>query len=158
MPSLKKDDTSAGLDYTRTLQVAVTGLLWSGPITHFWYSLLEKIYGFLAQFLRIQNAAIGLLVKLFLDAILFSPTVVVGYFTVRSILEGTGLAGAKEKLSTKFKPTLIGAWKFWPPVNSINFYFVPLQFRVLYMNVLSLLWSGYLTFVNSAKGPKTEKI
>jgi hypothetical protein len=142
----------SSLDLHRTLQVAITGMVWSGPITHFWYALLEKIYALLAKLLNIQNPAIGLCVKLLLDAILFSPTVVVGYFVVRSLLEGGNWTiKAKDKLQTKFKPTLLSAWKFWPAVNSVNFYFVPLQFRVLYMNVLSLLWSGYLTYVNSAQ-------
>lgn len=145
------------LDLHRTAQVAVTGLVWSGPITHFWYALLENIYAFLSQLLNIQHPVAGLCVKLLLDAILFSPTVVAGYFIVRTILEGGNWPQAKDKLRTKFKPTLIGAWKFWPAVNSVNFYFVPLQFRVLYMNILSLLWSGYLTYVNSAHPPPETK-
>jgi len=74
-----------------------------------------------------------------------------GYFTVRSILEGTGLNGARDKLKTRFLSTLFGAWKFWPLANAVNFWFVPLQFRVLYMNVISLFWTGWLTYVNSKK-------
>lgn len=74
-----------------------------------------------------------------------------GYFTVRSILEGTGLKGASEKLQTRFLSTLFGAWRFWPMANAVNFWFVPMQFRVLYMNVLSLFWTGWLTYVNSKK-------
>ena len=30
------------LDSTRVLHVAITGALWSGPITHYWYIVLEK--------------------------------------------------------------------------------------------------------------------
>jgi protein Mpv17 len=74
-----------------------------------------------------------------------------GYFTLRSLLEGSGLAGAKEKLITRFFTTLFGAWKFWPMANAVNFWFVPFQFRVLYMNILSLFWTGWLTYVNSRK-------
>jgi hypothetical protein len=51
----------------------------------------------------------------------------------------------------------LSAWRFWPLANSVNFWFVPLQFRVLYMNVLALLWSGYLTYVNSQKVSTTQK-
>ncbi|KAL3903991.1 MAG: hypothetical protein SGILL_010238 [Bacillariaceae sp.] len=152
--------STTDLDYIRIAQVAITGFFWSGPITHVWYGMLERIYGYLSKNLLLHISAsnnspavVAMMVKLFLDSILFSPTVVAGYFCVRSILEGSGFHGAKEKLKTKFLPTLFGAWKFWPLVNSVNFYFVPLQFQVLYMNVLSLLWSGYLTYVNSAKTP-----
>jgi hypothetical protein len=75
----------------------------------------------------------------------------VGYFVTRSFLEGTGLKGASEKLKTRFLSTLFGAWRFWPLANAVNFWFVPMQFRVLYMNVLSLFWTGWLSYVNSKK-------
>jgi hypothetical protein len=143
--------SSAGLDYSRILHVAVTGALWSGPITHFWYAALEKIYGAIAQFFRIHDPAVGLIVKLFLDGIIFSPVTITGYFTMRSILEGTGLNGTREKLTSRFRTTLVGAWKFWPLANAFNFWYVPYQFRVLYMNILALFWTGYLTYVNSKK-------
>jgi protein Mpv17 len=150
--------TLSSLDSNRTLQVAITGFIWSGPVTHFWYGLLERIYAYVAQLFSIQSPAVALCVKLLLDAILFSPTVVTGYFIVRSFLEGGDwVKSSQDKLRTKFKPTLFSAWRFWPAVNSVNFYFVPLPFRVLYMNVLSLLWSGYLTHVNSAQSAPKKK-
>lgn len=138
------------LDNTRILQVAVTGFVWSGPITHIWYAILEKI-------VQIQEPILGLIARIFLDAIIFSPVTVSGYFTVRSILEGTGFKGSKEKLETRLVSTVIGAWKFWPAANIINFGLVPLQLRVLYVNVLSLFWTGYLSFVNAKKMNTTKK-
>jgi len=137
------------LDSTRVLHVAITGAVWSGPITHYWYILLEKMYGVIAKVTNIQEPVIGLMVKLILDSIIFSSVTITGYFTMRSILEGTGLAGAKEKLTSRFFSTLFGAWKFWPMANAVNFWFVPLYLRVLYMNILSVFWTGWLTYVNS---------
>merc|ERR1719384_1973091 len=139
------------LDSTRILHVAITGSLWSGPITHYWYIVLEKMYENIAKSAKIQSPAVGLIVKLTLDSIIFSSVTIAGYFTIRSFLEGTGLKGASEKLKTKFFLTLFGAWKFWPLANAVNFWFVPFQFRVLYMNILSLFWTGWLTYVNSKK-------
>lgn len=140
----RKESNSGRLDSKRILQVAMTGFVWSGPITHFWYALLEQIYSRIATIFSIHSPAVAMLVK----RILFSPTVVTGYFMVRSFLEGYNdwIGSARENLQTEFRPTLYSAWKFWPAVNSINFYFVPLPFRVLYMNVFSLLWSSYLIY------------
>ena len=36
------EDELTKLDKTRVLHVAITGALWSGPITHYWYIVLEK--------------------------------------------------------------------------------------------------------------------
>ena len=130
------------LDYPRMLQVAITGLTWSGPVSHTWYGLLEKI-------VKIQDPVVGLIARIILDALIFSPVTVAGYFTWRSFLEGSGLAGTKHKLKTRFVSTVIGAWRFWPAANVINFSMIPLEYRVLYSNVLSLFWTGYLTLVNA---------
>ncbi|OEU15505.1 hypothetical protein FRACYDRAFT_269389 [Fragilariopsis cylindrus CCMP1102] len=145
------DERPSKLDSTRVLHVAITGAIWSGPVTHYWYIILEKMYAVIAKAASIQDPVIALIVKLILDSTIFSSVTITGYFTLRSLLEGSGLAGAKEKLTTRFLTTLFGAWKFWPMANAVNFWFVPFQFRVLYMNILSLFWTGWLTYVNSRK-------
>jgi Mpv17 / PMP22 family len=103
----------------------------------------------LEKIVKIKNPVGGLVARIVLDALIFSPVAVSGYFSVRSILEGSGVDGIQHKLTTRFVPTVVGAWKFWPAANVVNFGMVPVQFRVLYSNVLSLFWTGYLTHVNS---------
>jgi len=137
---------SPSINRERLGQAAVTGLVWSGPVTHYWYKLL---FGKLT--ISIKEPIIGLVVQILLDSIIFSPITVSGYFTLRSIMEGSGIDGIKDKLSTRLVKTVLGAWKFWPAANIVNFGFIPLEFRVLYMNVLSVFWSFYLTYVNGQK-------
>jgi protein Mpv17 len=131
---------------TRIAQVAITGFVWSGPSTHTWYAVLERI-------VTIQDPILGLIARIILDALIYSPLTVSGYFVVRAILEGDGWRSIQEKLQTKFFGTVLGAWKFWPAANIINFGFVPVELRVLYVNVLSLFWTGYLSYVNAQKAP-----
>jgi protein Mpv17 len=142
--SIMSSSSSSALDYNRFMQASVTGLVWSGPITHFWYETLDKIL----QVLPIQGT---LLQKIFLDAIIFSPVTISGYFLVRSLLEGKGLDGGWTKVKNLFVPTLFGAWKFWPAANIINFGLIAKEYRVLFVNVLGVFWAGYLTYVNSKK-------
>lgn len=144
--------TKASFDSQRFRDAAITGLVWSGPVTHYWYKIL---FGHLT--VRMKDPVLKLMAQIVLDAIIFSPVTVSGYFTVRSVLEGSGWRGVKDKLSTRLFSTVLGAWKFWPAANVINFSLVPLQFRVLYMNVLSVFWSGYLTYVNSKKMSSKSK-
>ena len=144
-----KQQTLTTFDYKRSLHVAITGFIWSGPVSHNWYSILEKI-------VSIKNPMGGLIARIILDAIIFSPVAVCGYFTCRSLLEGSGVAGIRDKLSTRFVTAVTGSWKFWPPANVINFGLVPVEFRVLYNNVLSLFWTGYLTLLNANKAIATR--
>lgn len=36
---------------------------------------------------------------------------------------------------------------FWPAAQAINFYLVPATFRVLYLNVLYVVWSMVLSYL-----------
>ena len=147
-----REEKTKKFDSKRLLHVMVTGIVWSGPVTHYWYKLL---FGQMTG--RINDPLIRLVVNIVLDAIIFSPVTISGYFTVRSFLEGTGFAGAREKLRTRLLKAVLGAWKFWPAANVINFGFVPIVYRVLYNNILSIFWQGYLTYVNSQKIAKQKK-
>ena len=60
-------------------------------------------------------------------------------------MEGTD---PKEKLSATYWEALKKNWMVWPAVQAVNFKFVPLEHRVLVVNVVSLgEW-------NLPRGPK----
>ncbi len=138
-------------DWKRTTHIAITGFTWTGPISHVWYGILEAV-------VKIRFAPLGLLVRLSMDAFLFSPVAVAGYFTWRAALEGLGFAGIAERLQAKWQSTLVASWEFWTLVNAINFSLIPLPFRVLFNNCFSFFWSAFLSHANNvtAEERKTE--
>lgn len=131
-------------DWERMMHVGVTGFTFSGPISHGWYNLLEGVVGRLA----LTSAYSSIAAKMSLDAILFSPIAVAGYFVWRSVLEGSDV---QWKLEHKWMSAVQASWSFWPMANIVNFSVVPLQFRVLYNNGLSVLWNAYLSNVNQSR-------
>ena len=131
-------------DWKRTFHVGVTGLTLTGPLGHCWYNLLEAI-------VRVRHRFLGLVIRMILDAFVYSPVAVAGYFTWRVVLDGGGLDCIRKHLSIKWAGALLASWSFWPAANIVNFSLVPLQFRVLYNNSLSLLWNGYLSHLNAIK-------
>lgn len=152
-------------DWERTLHVGITGFTFSGPITHFWYQLLERFVALLG----VENcsdegvgaATTVLLCKLVLDALVFSPLAVAGYFCWRSVLEhkiGHRFSNIPTKLKEKWASALVASWSFWPLANIFNFSFVPLEYRVLYNNSLSIIWNAYLSNVNSRPTTKNCKV
>jgi hypothetical protein len=116
------------IDYQRTLNVGITGLTFTGPLTHAWYSLLNWLptastSPLLVNKRSLWGRAIGsgvmatLGTKLLLDAIIFSPVAVAGYFVWRSILEGAHWQGIYSKLHANWETALISSWSFWPLAN-----------------------------------------
>ena len=133
---------SPQLDWHRTRQVAITGFTWSGPISHTWYAILEHL-------VTIKDKLIGLMSRMLMDSFLFSPVAVAGYFIWRTILEGGRSKDIVAKLRDSYVNALLASFRFWPCANIINFSLVPVEYRVLYNNMLSLFWNGYLSHMNS---------
>ena len=80
----------------------------------------------------------------------------------------------KEKLDSTYTTALAKNWMVWPWVQMTNFKFVPLEHRVLVVNVVSLGelkmcdleectdmytgWNCYLSFLNSQGSPKGKSV
>ena len=119
-------------------------MLWNGPATHYWYMALERgMRGF-------QPGLVSLATRLAADAFIFTPVALPGYFIVRGALEGLPADQIEHKLRDKYVETITTSWCFWPLANIVNFTMVPLQFRVLFNNTLSLGWSAMLSKAHSS--------
>jgi hypothetical protein len=51
------------------------------------------------------------------------------------------------KLETQLAPTVLRSATLWMPVNIVNFYLVPLEYRMLAGSSVSFLWNIYLSLV-----------
>ena len=38
-------------------------------------------------------------------------------------------------------------WVIWPPSQAVNFLLVPSQYRVLYVNLITVLWDVFLSYI-----------
>ena len=54
---------------------------------------------------------------------------------------------AWEHTKKVYIPTYIADWVVWPPLQLVNFTFVPVRYQVLYVNVCNLLWNTFLSFM-----------
>ena len=100
-------------NWQRTLHVGLTGLTFSGPISHAWYGILERFVSYRVISHRLANLS----VKMILDAMLFSPIAVGGYFLWRSVLEQKSWEELQRKLDAKWAPAVVASWSFWPAAN-----------------------------------------
>jgi len=64
-------------------------------------------------------------------------------------------AASLKQVEDKLWPTLQVNWVVWPVLQAVNMSVVPLQYRLLYINVCSLFWSAYLS--NMAGGKSAAK-
>lgn len=64
------------------------------------------------------------------------------------------------ELKEKFVPTFARSCLFWLPAQTINFYWVPPRFRVVYVGTCSLVWANILCWVKrqNTNSPNTNEI
>ena len=117
---------------------------------HFWWGVLEGVVE--ARVPVKTNRALNTLLKVAIDQSLAAPFYIYSYYIVTRFLQNisssrtngprASFAEAQQKANAIILPTMLVHWKVWPLVHSLNFYFVPLNHRVLVQNVVLIGWSG----------------
>ncbi|SPQ18006.1 73c070c8-23d0-4bf9-88ed-1c4101bc8aff [Thermothielavioides terrestris] len=127
-------------DLARTGRMALYGGVVFGPAAATWFRLLSRHVN-----LRSPNATI--LARVACDQGIFAPTFIGVFLSSMAVLEGTS---PREKLAKSYSDALLTNWMIWPFVQLVNFKLVPLQHRLLFVNVVSIGWNCYLSFLNSS--------
>ncbi|XP_059405236.1 peroxisomal membrane protein 2-like [Carassius carassius] len=137
--SNKENSPKKKINVLGPLQFAVFGLFITGPVSHYFYHLLEVLFPNTVPYCLIK--------RLLLERLIFAPAFLLLFYVVMNALEGKTLADVQNKLKTSFWPAMKMNWKVWTPIQFININYVPVQFRVLFANLVALFWYAYLASV-----------
>ena len=99
-----------------------------GPGATLWYKFLQR-----RIVLKSENATIA--ARVLVDQSVFASTNLFLFLSSMAYMEGTD---PKEKLNSTYWNALQKNWMVWPAVQAINFKLVPLEHRVLVVNIVSL--------------------
>ncbi|KAK4105676.1 hypothetical protein N658DRAFT_483117 [Parathielavia hyrcaniae] len=127
-------------DLARTGRMALYGGVVFGPAAATWFKFLSRHVS-----LRSPNAT--MLARVACDQGVFAPTFIGVFLGSMAALEG---GSPQEKLQRSYWEALTTNWMIWPFVQMVNFKLVPLQHRLLFVNVISIGWNCYLSFLNSS--------
>lgn len=133
-----KDSDKYMHDYVRTKNMAIVGLL-QGPFHHWFYMILDRVVP--------GKTVLSVIKKTCLDQSIASPTCLGIFFIGLGLLEHRTM----EEICEEMKLKLYDTWKvdccFWPPTQCINFLFVPLHYRVLYINFMTMIYDIFLSYI-----------
>ncbi|CZT25383.1 probable glomerulosclerosis protein Mpv17 [Ramularia collo-cygni] len=132
-----------GHDLSRTGRMAFYGGCIFGPAATMWFRVLQNR-------VVIKNSPhLTTLARVAADQCLFATGNLFFFLSTMAVMEGKS---PKDKLAQTYTMALKKNWMVWPAVQFVNFTFVPLHHRVLVVNVVSLGWNCYLSFLNSQPG------
>jgi protein Mpv17 len=109
-----------------------------GPAATTWFKFLQNK-------IVLKNKNLEILARVGADQTIFASTNLFVFLSSMAIMEGSD---PKKKLESTYANALQKNWMVWPFVQAINFKLVPLHHRVLVVNVISLGWNCYLSFLN----------
>lgn len=119
--------------------VAIAVIVVFGPAAATWFKFLQR-----NVVLKNKNAEI--LARVACDQGLFAPTFIAIFLSSMAVMEGTS---PKTKLDRSYKSALTTNYMIWPFVQLVNFKLMPLEYRLLFVNVVSIGWNCYLSYLNS---------
>ena len=131
------------IDWARTARMAGFGILWHGPSGHYIYNFLDKLVP--------GNSFKAVMSKVFLDQLVHNPVFALVFFTYLNIVEGKSFQALKDTIKRDFFTTVTGSYVYWIPAHIINFRFIPGSHRVLYINVMQILWNMFLSIIGNKK-------
>ncbi|KAK5097757.1 Protein required for ethanol metabolism [Exophiala xenobiotica] len=123
----------------RTARMVGYGGLVFGPAATKWYQ-------FLSRKVVLQSKTATTVARVLADQSIFATTNMAFFLSTMAYFEGSS---PKEKLKKAYVPGLKANWALWPAVQFANFTYVPLQYQVLVVNVVSLGWNCFLSYLNS---------
>ncbi|CAN0268855.1 unnamed protein product, partial [Hapterophycus canaliculatus] len=138
-------------DARRLVAVAIDSMLITGPALHCLYGLLERLMPTAAG--GFAPAASHVLI----DTFIFDPMFVASFFCVTGMLENRSLKqDVLPALRREFWPAVHGSWAvsfFFCPLQFLTFRYLPLEFRVLSVNVGDIAWTSVLSYFSHKPRP-----
>ncbi|CAJ0958036.1 unnamed protein product, partial [Mesorhabditis belari] len=130
-------------DAIRTGRFFVLAGFFIAPILNRWFRVLELV--------KRGNPKLVPLKRMLIDQSTFSPIFNFIILVNLRILEGISPKESFEMAKSDWWPVWSTSLLFWPPVQLANFYFVPLNHRVVVTQIGGLVWNSYLSYRTQKK-------
>lgn len=66
------------------------------------------------------------------------------------LLQGSKPNDVLKKLQRDYPDIIVANYKIWPAVQLLNFYFVPLNYQVVLVQIIAVAWNTYISFKTSS--------
>ncbi|KAF0705498.1 protein Mpv17-like [Aphis craccivora] len=135
------------IDWLRTVRYASIGCA-VGPTLSMWYKTLDR--------LGTKNSISLVTKKILVDQLFASPIINGAVMIMSRVFSGDEWPQIQNKLEDNYMKVMLTSYLIWPAVQAFNFTIVPQQYRVLMVQIVSLAWNTYLSYM-SVGGGKSEQ-
>ncbi|XP_017298254.1 PXMP2/4 family protein 4-like [Diaphorina citri] len=127
-----------GYDLKRVAHMGIIGLV-MGPPQHFFYKYLDKYLP--------KRSGKSIALKLCFDQAIISPVCIIIFLYGMGILEAKPKDEIKEEIRDKFLVIYTTDCLLWPPCQFVNFTYISPQYRVMYVNLITIVYDIMLSYI-----------
>ncbi|KAM7296529.1 hypothetical protein ISCGN_021688 [Ixodes scapularis] len=132
-------------DFRQAIIYYIVGLFFTGTLTVLWLMFVE--------WLVVTDGVAGAAIKTALGLVFFTPPFFLCFLVVHGFLSGHSWEAIRENIRTKYFVILKSRYAFYPVAQFVNFEFVPILYRAIYLSVVALLWNMYLSWKTNQVSP-----
>ncbi|CAF1392049.1 unnamed protein product [Rotaria magnacalcarata] len=126
------------VDWGRVARFSAFGYIAAGPFLRYWYYGLEK------YFTGVRFKPLKMMIT---DQLIAAPFINMAFLCYFPLANGKSISEATDRFYKDFPTVMKGNYCVWPAFQLTNFYFIPLQHRVLFVNICSVMWSTFLAYI-----------
>lgn len=131
---------TAAYEPSRGLRALIIGGISSIP-SYKWFMFLGNHFNYASH-------TLSLAVKIVINQSVFTPIFNTYFFGMQSLLTGSTLAEAKQRVIDTVPVSWKNSWKVWPAVTAFSFTFILPQYRNVFAGVIAIGWQTYLSWLN----------
>lgn len=131
---------TASYEPSRGLRALIIGGISSIP-SYKWFMFLGNHFNYASH-------TLSLAVKIVINQSVFTPIFNTYFFGMQSLLSGSTLAEAKQRVIDTVPVSWKNSWKVWPAVTAFSFTFILPQYRNVFAGVIAIGWQTYLSWLN----------
>ncbi|KAK2369610.1 Peroxisomal membrane 22 kDa (Mpv17/PMP22) family protein [Trifolium repens] len=130
-------------DRARMFRSGLVGFALHGSLSHYYYQFCEELFPYKGWWV--------VPVKVAFDQTAWSAVWNSIYYTVVGILRFDSPINIFNELTATFFPMLTAGWKLWPFAHLITYGVIPVEQRLLWVDMIELIWVTILSTYSNEK-------
>jgi protein Mpv17 len=129
-------------DWARCGRLVLVNCVLVGPTLTVWYGALGRWTSAWGEGLA------PTLKRMLIDQLAFAPAFIAVFFLTAATIEGKPEDGVR-RIQVGWKDAVLTNYSIWPAAQLVNFGLVPPHLRVLFANMVGVVWNSYLSFATA---------
>lgn len=131
-------------DTKRGTRFFILPAFYIAPILSQWFKVLERVV--------VGNPKFVPLKRVIIDQLFFAPPFSASIIFGLHLLEGQSVKNAFQRLKAQFLDIYKRSVTYWPIVQLFNFYLIPLNMRVVIVQIAAFAWNSFLSYKTNQPG------